>query len=59
MMTVVASAAGPLLLARTLARTGSYELIFFALSGLVALLGVTSWFVRTPQRKSVHSEGSL
>lgn len=53
--TVVASAIGPLLLAETLAKTGSYNTLFFILSGAVAVLGVASWLVPTPERR----EGSI
>ena len=52
MMTVLASAVGPLLLARTLERTGSYESIFFVLAGLVAVLSVSCWRVRLPVREA-------
>ena len=48
MMTVVASAVGPLLLAGTLARTGSYDGIFYGLAAVVIALGVGSWMVRMP-----------
>jgi hypothetical protein len=48
--TVVASAVGPLLLAETLARTGSYDLLFWGLAGVVALLGAASAVVPTPVR---------
>jgi MFS family permease len=50
MMTVFASAIGPLLLAETLARTGSYDGIFYGLAAIVAVLGVGSWWVRLPAR---------
>lgn len=50
MMTVLASATGPVLLARTLDRTGSYSSIFFLLAAVVAVLGLASWFVRMPDR---------
>ena len=50
MMTVLASATGPVLLARTLERTGSYASIFFLLAAIVACLGVASWTVRLPSR---------
>jgi MFS family permease len=50
MMTVFASAVGPLLLAETLARTGSYNGIFYGLAAIVAVLGVGSWRVRLPAR---------
>ena len=50
MMTVLASAVGPLLLAGTLARTGSYDAIFYGLATVVTALGVGSWIVRMPVR---------
>ncbi|MEZ5401432.1 MAG: MFS transporter [Bryobacteraceae bacterium] len=50
MMTVLASAVGPLLLARTLERTGSYDSIFYLLAAAVALAGVGSWLVALPAR---------
>jgi MFS family permease len=51
MMTVLASALGPLLLAETLQRTGSYDLMFNGLAVTVALLAVASWSVMMPYRK--------
>lgn len=48
--TVVASAVGPLLLAETLARTGSYDLLFWTLAAIVAALGLGSAIVPTPER---------
>lgn len=48
--TVVASAVGPLLLAETLARTGSYDLLFWTLAGIVAALGLGSAVVPVPKR---------
>ena len=50
MMTVFASAVGPLLLAQALERTGSYSSIFFLLAASVVLLGIASWRVRLPAR---------
>jgi MFS family permease len=50
MMTVLASATGPVLLARTLEQTGSYASVFFLLAAVVAILGVASWSVRLPAR---------
>lgn len=47
-LTVVASATGPLLLAQTLARTGSYESIFYTLAGVVAALAFGCWTVGLP-----------
>ena len=48
MMTVLASAVGPLLLAQCHALTGSYAAVFYALAAAVALLGVAAWWVRVP-----------
>src|SRR5262245_40038694 len=50
MLTVLASAIGPLLLAQTLERTGSYSAIFNVLAALVSALAVGSWLVRLPYR---------
>jgi hypothetical protein len=47
---VFASAVGPLLLAETLKRTGSYESIFLLLAALTVALGIASWRVRLPAR---------
>ncbi|MGA3201480.1 MAG: MFS transporter [Bryobacteraceae bacterium] len=51
MMTVFASAVGPLLLAETLRSTGSYDFIFNLLAVLTVALGVAAWFVRMPSRE--------
>ncbi len=48
MMTVLASAVGPLLLAQCHAITGSYAAVFYGLAGLVALLGLAAWRVTVP-----------
>jgi MFS family permease len=50
MMTVLASAIGPLVLAETLQRTGSYDGIFYALGVLVGVLGLFCWIVPVPKR---------
>jgi MFS family permease len=50
MMTVFASAVGPLLLAETLRSTGSYNFIFNLLAVLTVLLGLGAWFVALPSR---------
>ena len=50
MMTVLASAIGPLMLAETLRRTGSYDSLFYGLAGIVAILGISSWCVHMPSR---------
>lgn len=49
MLTVLASALGPLLLAKCHAWTGSYASVFHLLAGVVALAGVAAWFVRLPR----------
>lgn len=51
MMTVFASAIGPLLLARTLESTGSYDSIFYSLAAVMAALGIGSWQVQLPSRR--------
>ncbi|HEY7819196.1 MAG TPA: MFS transporter, partial [Vicinamibacteria bacterium] len=50
MMTVFASAVGPLLLAMTLESTGSYGSIFYILAAVVLLLGMGCWYVSLPMR---------
>jgi predicted MFS family arabinose efflux permease len=49
-LTVVASALGPLVLAETVSRTGSYATIFYSLTVLVLVLALSAWFVKVPQR---------
>ena len=51
MLTVFASAVGPLLLAGTLRQTGSYDLIFNSLAVVVVLLGIACWYVPLPSRE--------
>ena len=48
-LTVIASAVGPLVLAETVSRTGSYATIFYLLTVIVTLLALLAWFVRLPQ----------
>jgi MFS family permease len=47
-LTVLASAVGPLLLARCVAATGSYATAFYALASVVAVLGVAAAIVADP-----------
>jgi MFS family permease len=54
MMTVFASALGPLVLAETLKSTGSYDLIFYLLAVLTVALGLAAWFVAMPVRRSAN-----
>ncbi|MBZ5603336.1 MAG: MFS transporter, partial [Acidobacteriia bacterium] len=48
MMTVFASAVGPLLLAETLRQTGSYDVVFNGLGVIVVFLGIASWYCPMP-----------
>ncbi len=48
MMTVVASAAGPLLLAHCHVITGSYAAVFYTLAAVVTTLALAAWFVEVP-----------
>ena len=47
-LTVIASALGPLLLAETVSRTGSYATIFYLLTVVVLVMALLSWFVKVP-----------
>jgi MFS family permease len=47
-LTVIASALGPLILAQTLSRTGSYASIFYSLTVVVMVLALLAWFVKIP-----------
>lgn len=51
MMTVFASAVGPLLLATTLQQRGSYDAIFYTLAATVVTLGIACWWVSLPARE--------
>jgi len=46
-LTVIASALGPLVLAETTSRTGSYASIFYLLTVVVLVLATLAWFVKT------------
>lgn len=48
MLTVFASAVGPLLLAACVTRTGSYASIFYVLAAVVGALSLSAWLVRLP-----------
>lgn len=47
-LTVLASAVGPLLLAESVARTGSYAAMFYLLALIVGLTALAAWTVRVP-----------
>jgi MFS family permease len=49
-LTVVASATGPLLLAKCVAQTGSYATMFYLLAAVVGVLALSAWFVKLPSR---------
>ena len=53
-MTVLASAIGPVLLARAFEGTGSYGGMFLALAVVVFCFGIASWLVRLPDRGEVQ-----
>lgn len=55
-MTVIASALGPLLLAETLTRTGSYASIFYLLTIVVLALSLLAWFVKVPVSNKLRIE---
>lgn len=52
-LTVIASALGPLILAETVTRTGSYASIFYSLTVVVLVLALLAWFVKVPVK--IHS----
>ncbi|HEU4767094.1 MAG TPA: MFS transporter [Pyrinomonadaceae bacterium] len=51
-LTVLASALGPLILAETVTRTGSYASIFYLLTVVVLVLALLAWIVKVPTQKS-------
>jgi len=54
-LTVIASALGPLVLAETVSRTGSYASIFYLLTVVVIVLALLAWFVKEPVKKSASA----
>lgn len=50
-LTVIASAVGPLLLAETVTRTGSYAAMFYLLTIVVLLLAISAWFLKPIQHR--------
>src|SRR5688572_12818697 len=52
MMTVLASAVGPMLLAQCHALTGSYAAVFYVLAGVVSVLAIAAWWVKLPQSRA-------
>jgi MFS family permease len=49
-LTVTASAVGPLILAETVSRTGSYATIFYLLTVVVIVLAMLAWLVKVPSK---------
>lgn len=54
-LTVVASALGPLILAETVSRTGSYASIFYLLTVAVLVLALLAWFVKVPSTSALRA----
>jgi hypothetical protein len=52
MLTVVASAVGPLVFAECRMRTGSYFTILYGLAAIVAAVAVVAWFTASPRPNS-------
>lgn len=52
-LTVIASALGPLVLAETVSRTGSYATIFYSLTVVVTVLALLAWFVKLPVKQKL------
>jgi MFS family permease len=59
MMTVFASAVGPLLLAEALRQTGSYDVMFYSLAVVVVALGISAWYVPMPSRERLMQPALL
>ena len=57
LLTVLASAAGPLLFAECFARTGSYDAMFYALAPAVLILGIAAWWAPRPFLAAPGSAG--
>jgi MFS family permease len=53
MISVFASALGPVLLTTSKEATGSYQLLFHTAASVAAMLGVAAWFARLPRDRAV------
>jgi len=51
LLTVVASAIGPLVLAKCVEQTGSYAAVFYVMAAVVVVLAVSAWLVPLPNRQ--------
>lgn len=58
MLSVIASAIGPVLFALCFERTGSYAAILFALSAVVVLIGAAAVLVPPPRRRTMTADSS-
>jgi MFS family permease len=56
MLTVLASAVGPLLLARTKEATGSYAGMFWSMAGVAAFFCVAAWLIPVPCASLIKDE---
>ncbi|HEU4509178.1 MAG TPA: MFS transporter [Pyrinomonadaceae bacterium] len=54
-LTVIASALGPLILAETVSRTGSYASIFYILTIVVTILALLAWLIKMPGRNGIST----
>lgn len=54
-LTVIASALGPLILAETVSRTGSYATIFYLLTVVVMVLAMLAWLVKVPSKEKGYT----
>lgn len=55
LLTVLASAIGPLLFAECFARTGSYNAMFYGLAPAVLLLGIAAWWAPRAELENVST----
>jgi MFS family permease len=59
MLTVLASAAGPLVFAECKQWSGEYSLMFYSLAPLTAALGLCAWLVRLPQPAEASQNATM
>jgi len=58
MLTVLASAIGPLLLAKFHEWSGNYSTVFYVLGAAVVVLGICAWLVKVPGQAEASSHGA-
>ncbi|HEV3119684.1 MAG TPA: MFS transporter [Gemmataceae bacterium] len=59
MLTVIASAAGPLVFAECKRLSGAYTLMFYSLAPLTAALGLCAWLVRLPHPAEASQNATM